>query len=115
MGCKRSRVQIPPARFRRTEPHNDADNKLGGLAIAPQELIGRDRNGAKTGRRPDSGPAAVSSFSVDAESLILFVVVPVSGLLLGLYFANPSVLSGKTALGLSLLPFVGLFLAWVFC
>jgi len=52
---------------------------------------------------------------VDAESLILFVVVPVSGLLLGLYFANPSVLSGKTALGLSLLPFVGLFLAWVFC
>jgi len=52
---------------------------------------------------------------VDAESLLIFVVAPVWGLLLGLLLAKPQVLSGKMALGLSLLPFVGLLLARVFC
>jgi hypothetical protein len=54
-------------------------------------------------------------FEVDAESLLVFVVAPISGLILGFLLAHPPVLSGKMALGLSLLPFVGLLLARVFC
>jgi hypothetical protein len=52
---------------------------------------------------------------MDLENFLIFIVAPAAGLMLALRWSSAKVLSGKMALGFSLLPFIGFFLAWAFC
>lgn len=49
------------------------------------------------------------------DDLIIFVVAPLAGFILGFALSRPEILSGRRALAFSLLPFAGLFLGWLFC
>jgi hypothetical protein len=49
------------------------------------------------------------------DDLIIFVLAPVAGFILGFVLSRPEVLSGRRALAFSLLPYAGLFLGWLFC
>jgi len=49
------------------------------------------------------------------DAVLLFVLTPLAGLTLGIYLSHLPILSGRWAMALSALPYVGLFLGWAFC